>query len=106
MAGAGLHEAYNENITGPRLGRAADGGNPSAETRASTIDEMGRELLMSGSVLAWFVKQFWRLRYAGSSLLIRHRLVQQLDHVKQCLNVDLLPVPVRPAQGVPPTHAQ
>eukprot|EP00972_Heterocapsa_arctica_P059605 8790685-Heterocapsa_arctica.AAC.1 len=91
MAGAGLHEVYHETITGPRLGRAADGGNPSADTRASTIYEMQRELLASGSVLAWFVKQFWRLRYAETSLIVRHRLVQQLDHIQQCLDPAMLP---------------
>eukprot|EP00972_Heterocapsa_arctica_P061931 9129177-Heterocapsa_arctica.AAC.1 len=39
-------------------------------------------------------------------MLVRHRLLQQLDHVRQCLNVDLLPVPARPADGCQPTHAQ
>eukprot|EP00972_Heterocapsa_arctica_P062690 9246834-Heterocapsa_arctica.AAC.1 len=67
---------------------------------------MEHELLKSGSVLGWFGRQFLRLRYAGSQMLVRHRLIQQLDHVRQCMNVNLLPAPVRPADGQPPTHAQ
>eukprot|EP00972_Heterocapsa_arctica_P064728 9551212-Heterocapsa_arctica.AAC.1 len=94
MAGAGQPGVYTETLSGPRLGRAADGGNPSLENMMLTIDEMEHELLKTVSVLNWFTRQFWRLRYAGTHVLVRHRLLQQLDHVQQCLDVKKLPVPV------------
>eukprot|EP00972_Heterocapsa_arctica_P058124 8575413-Heterocapsa_arctica.AAC.1 len=41
-------------------------------------------------------------------MLVRHRLVQQLDHVQQCLDVNKLPVPElrgKLAARQVPTHA-
>eukprot|EP00972_Heterocapsa_arctica_P063895 9427317-Heterocapsa_arctica.AAC.1 len=41
-------------------------------------------------------------------MLVRHRLVQQLDHVQQCLDVKKLPVPElrgKMAAGAAATHA-
>eukprot|EP00972_Heterocapsa_arctica_P016916 2496811-Heterocapsa_arctica.AAC.1 len=74
MAGADQLGVYAETLSGPRLGRAADGGNPTLDTRMLTIDEMEHELLQKGSVLNWFIRQFWRLRYAGTRMMVRHRL--------------------------------
>eukprot|EP00972_Heterocapsa_arctica_P095244 14046337-Heterocapsa_arctica.AAC.1 len=54
---------------------------------------MSVELLHSGSLYDWFARQFWRLRYAGSHLLVRYRVIQELDYVKKCLDVDKVPKP-------------
>eukprot|EP00972_Heterocapsa_arctica_P051687 7605147-Heterocapsa_arctica.AAC.1 len=54
---------------------------------------MSIELLNKGSLYDWFARQFWRLRYAGSHLLVRHRIIQQLDYVKKCIDVDKVPKP-------------
>eukprot|EP00972_Heterocapsa_arctica_P095414 14071200-Heterocapsa_arctica.AAC.1 len=73
MAGASLDVVYTADLSGHRLGRTQDGGDPTLKTRADTIDEMSLELLNKGSLYDWFRRQFWRLRYAGSHLLVRHR---------------------------------
>eukprot|EP00972_Heterocapsa_arctica_P114541 16442901-Heterocapsa_arctica.AAC.1 len=100
MAGAGLLDAYTLDLSGPRLGRTQDGGDPTVETRAATIDEMSHELLNKGSLYDWFARQFWRLRYAGTHMLVRHRIIQQLDYVQKCIVADQVPKPkLRATQG-------
>eukprot|EP00972_Heterocapsa_arctica_P082557 12165075-Heterocapsa_arctica.AAC.1 len=39
-------------------------------------------------------------------MLVKHRLMQKLDHIKQCLRVDLLPVPGGIVPGQARTIAQ
>eukprot|EP00972_Heterocapsa_arctica_P098637 14556746-Heterocapsa_arctica.AAC.1 len=93
MAGAGLAEVYIPDLSGNRLGRTEQGGDPTSVERAKTIDEMSVELLHSGSLYVWFARQFWRLRYAGSHLLVRFRVTQELAFIKKCLDVDKVTKP-------------
>eukprot|EP00972_Heterocapsa_arctica_P091221 13460932-Heterocapsa_arctica.AAC.1 len=61
---------------------------------------MTNELQTNGSLYDWFVRQFWRLRYVGTGIIVRHRIIQQLGYVQKCIEPDRIPKPaIRAAKG-------
>eukprot|EP00972_Heterocapsa_arctica_P057682 8508497-Heterocapsa_arctica.AAC.1 len=83
MAGAGP--------PGPRLGRP--GAVPTEDERLEVVNEMTVELQKCGSVYSWFALQFWRLRFATSNLLVNVRVSTQVEFIKKCIDVELIPKP-------------
>eukprot|EP00972_Heterocapsa_arctica_P013259 1948368-Heterocapsa_arctica.AAC.1 len=64
------------------------------------MEEMTHELLTKGSLYDWFVRQVWRLRYVGTGIIVRYRIIQQLDYVQKCIEPDKVPKPtIRASQG-------
>eukprot|EP00972_Heterocapsa_arctica_P016950 2502711-Heterocapsa_arctica.AAC.1 len=51
------------------------------------------ELQKYGSIYSWFTLKFWRLRFATTNLLVNARVSKQVESLKKCLDVELIPKP-------------
>eukprot|EP00972_Heterocapsa_arctica_P042524 6267886-Heterocapsa_arctica.AAC.1 len=93
MASTRPPEGNRRPFTGPRLGRNAEGDALTVDERTEMISEMDVELQANGSLVDWFVRQIYRLRFAGRGMTMRERLVQSNLRVQAYIDPSLVPAP-------------